>query len=74
MRLRWHHGFLNPPDGEVEIEPTRSAIARHVEALFPGMAGKVHPELLTFTRPLGQPDGVLQVNVHGFGPFGVISR
>jgi hypothetical protein len=74
MRIRWHHGFLDPPDGEAEIYESRTAIARQVEAVFPALAGKVSPQLLTFTRSPDAPAGVLQVNVHGFGPFGVIER
>ena len=72
MRIRWHHGFLTPPNGEAEIPESRAAVARHIESVFTGL--KVRPELLTFTRLPEWPPGVLQVNVHGFGPFGEVIR
>lgn len=72
MRIRWHHEFLQPPSGEACIAPTRSAVARQIEKVMPALRGNVRPDALMFLRT-GTP-GELQVNVHGFGMFGIVSR
>jgi hypothetical protein len=72
MRIRWEHGFLTPPSGQANIEPTRTAVARHIEKVMPALRGNVRPEQLTFLRTGTR--GELQVNLHGFGVFGIVSR
>ena len=72
MHIRWHHLSLDPPTGEARIEPTRSAVARHIEAVMPALRGNVRPGMLTFLRT--DTRGELQVNVHGFGVFGFVRR
>jgi hypothetical protein len=72
MDIRWHHRSLCPPSGHALIEPTRSAIARQIELVMPALRGHVRPDQLMFLRT-GKP-GELQVNVHGFGMFGIVSR
>lgn len=72
MHIRWHHESLEPASGQACIEPTRSAVARQIERVMPALRGNVKPEALMFLRT-GTP-GELQVNVHGFGMFGIVSR
>ncbi len=72
MHIRWHHRSLDPPTGEARIEPTRSAVARHIETVMPALRGNVRPGMLTFLRT--DTRGELQVNVHGFGVFGFVRR
>jgi hypothetical protein len=72
MQIRWNHASLDPPAGQADIEPTRSAVARQIERVLPALRGNVRPEQLMFLRT-GTP-GELQVNVHGFGLFGIVSR
>jgi hypothetical protein len=72
MQIRWNHASLDPPTGQADIEPTRSAVARQIERVMPALRGNVRPEQLMFLRT-GTP-GELQVNVHGFGLFGIVSR
>ena len=72
MQIRWHHRSLDPPSGEARIEPTRSAVARHIGVVMPALRGSVRAEDLTFLRTGVR--GELQVNVHGFGVFGTVSR
>lgn len=68
MQLRWHHGFLNPPDGEVEIPRSRAAVAEVVGKVLPNLA-PIPVDRISFV-PRG--DGSSQVNLHMFGPFGVV--
>ena len=72
MQIRWHHASLDPPAGQADIEPTRSAVARQIEQVMPALRGNVRPEQLMFLRT--DVPGELQVNVHGFGLFGIVSR
>jgi hypothetical protein len=72
MQIRWQHDFLHPCAGHADIEPTRSAVARQIGLVIPALRGSVKPESLMFLRT-GNP-GEWQVNVHGFGPFGIVSR
>jgi hypothetical protein len=72
MDIRWSHRSLVPPSGHATIEPTRSAVARHIESVMPALRGNVSPDRLTFLRTGTR--GELEVNVHGFGPFGIVSR
>lgn len=69
MRLSWHLPFLEQPTGQAEVERSRVAIAAVVREILPRL--DVHEQLLTFV-PLG--DGRTQVNVHGFGPFGMLEQ
>jgi hypothetical protein len=39
---------------------------------MPALRGNVSPDRLTFLRTGTR--GELEVNVHGFGPFGIVSR
>jgi hypothetical protein len=72
MHIRWHHEFLDPPAGEADIAASRSAVARQIETVMPALRGSVRPELLTFVRTGTR--GEMQVTLHGFGLFGVVSR
>ena len=72
MHIRWHHGFLTPPEGHADIAATRSAVAQQIEAVMPALRGSVRPEGLTFLRTGVR--GELQVNLHGFGVFGFVNR
>jgi hypothetical protein len=72
MHIRWNHRSLLPPEGQADIEPTRSAVARHIEKVMPALRGSVRPDQLTFLRTGNR--GELQVNLHGFGVFGIVSR
>jgi hypothetical protein len=47
-------------------------VARHIETVMPALRGAVRPESLTFLRTGTR--GELQVNLHGFGPFGYVNR
>ena len=68
LRLTWRLPFLGEPCGLVEVPPSRVAIAEAIGRVLPRLT--VEPQRLTFV-PLG--DGRrTQVNVHGFGPFGVL--
>jgi hypothetical protein len=64
MRLRWHHGFLSPPTGEVTLPRSRRAVANVLPALAP-----ISIDRISFV-PKG--DGTSQVNLHMFGPFGEV--
>jgi hypothetical protein len=68
MHLRWSLPFLEEPNGYVEIERSRTAVAAKIHEVLPLV--RVRAETLTFV-PLG--NGRAQVNVHGFGPFGVVA-
>ena len=68
MRLRWHHGFLNPPDGEAQIPRSRQAVADAVGKVLPHLA-PVPVERISFVQ---RREGVAQVNLHMFGPFGEV--
>jgi hypothetical protein len=71
MKLRWHHGFLDPRDGEMDVEASREAVAIAIGQVMPGIA-PVPPAHVSFV-PCG--DGrTTHVNVLGFGPFGVLER
>jgi hypothetical protein len=71
MRIRWHHGFLNPRDGEAEISESRAAVAALIGELFPHLA-PVRVQHVSFV-PKG--DGRrAQVNLMSFGPFGDVER
>lgn len=71
MVLRWHHGFLNPRDGFVEVDASRAAIAAAIGHVLPALA-PIPVDRITFV-PHG--DGrTAQVNLHMFGPFGIIER
>jgi hypothetical protein len=72
MRIRWNHGSLTPPQGQADIDPTRSAVALQIETVMPALRGSVRPDGLTFLRTGVR--GELQVNLHGFGVFGFVSR
>jgi hypothetical protein len=72
MRIRWNNRLLDPPAGQANIAATRTAVALHIEQVMPALRGSVRPELLTFLRT--DTRGELQVNLHGFGPFGIVSR
>ena len=72
MQIRWHHGFLTPPEGHADIAATRSAVALQIAAVLPALRGSVRPEALTFLRT--DVRGELQVNLHGFGVFGFVRR
>jgi hypothetical protein len=71
MRIRWHHGFLNPRDGEAEIAESRAAVAALIGEVFPALA-PVRPDHVTFV-PKGD-DRRAQVNLMMFGPFGEVER
>ena len=66
--LSWHT-IPDTPPGSVEVEKSRLAIAAVIQGVLPRC--HVDSQLLTFV-PL--EDGRTQVNVHGFGPFGVLSQ
>ena len=72
MHIRWQHDFLVPSSGEALIEPTRSAVAQKIGEVMPALRGSIRPEHLMFVRTGVR--GELQVNVHGFGPFGIVRR
>ncbi|MGH8029936.1 MAG: hypothetical protein ACREO3_08385 [Arenimonas sp.] len=72
MHIRWKHDSLDPHEGHADIDATRSAVAQQIEAVMPALRGSVRPEGLTFLRTGVR--GELQVNLHGFGVFGVVSR
>lgn len=68
MRLRWHHGFLNPRDGEVEIPRSRQAVAEAIGKVLPALA----PIPVDYVSFVPHGDGTAQVNLHMFGPFGEV--
>jgi hypothetical protein len=71
MRLSWHHGFLDPRDGTVDVEPSRVAIAEAIGRVLPHLA-PIPVDRVSFVP---QGDGRrTQVNLHMFGPFGVLER
>jgi hypothetical protein len=67
MSLVWHN-LPVVEDGAVGVEFSRAAISAAVGKVVPRLQVDAH--LLTFV-PI--EDGRTQVNVHGFGPFGVLS-
>jgi hypothetical protein len=72
MRIRWNHRFLTPNEGHADIDATRSAVAQQIESVLPALRGAVRPESLMFLRTGVR--GELQVNIHGFGVFGFVTR
>jgi hypothetical protein len=67
MILRWRHGFLEPKDGQVDVDPTPAAIARAIMDVMPDLLvlpEHVHLVPIDVTRT--------QVTLQGFGPFGVL--
>lgn len=69
IRLTWHHGFLEPQDGAVQVEGSRQSVSEAISRVLPRV--DCQPKRLVFV-PLG--GGRTQVNVQGFGPFGVLER
>jgi hypothetical protein len=67
LTLTWHN-LPEIPAGSVEVAFSRAAIAEAISRILPRL--DVSPQRLTFV-PIG--DGRTQVNVHGFGAFGVLS-
>jgi hypothetical protein len=70
MRLSWHHGFLNPRDGEVEIPASRAAVAEAIGRILPALA----PVSVDHVSFVPVAPGRAQVNLHMFGPFGLVVR
>lgn len=68
MRLRWHHGFLDPRHGEVEIPRSRAAVADAIGKVLPALA-PIPVDRISF---VARGDGTAQVNLHMFGPFGEV--
>jgi hypothetical protein len=67
MRLTWNIQCLDEPCGDVEVPRSRAAVAEVIKRVLPQV--HVRAEWLTIV-PLG--NGRAQVNVSGFGPFGVL--
>lgn len=66
LTLTWHN-LPEVPAGSIEVAFSRQAIAEAIQQLLPACRAEAHR--LSFV-PIG--DGLTQVNVHGFGPFGVL--